>query len=98
MALKDELVNCSQEPSLKFSAEYKGKYYKMATEEYFIEFLSNPDKYIHPNAPRILPPAELLPQRISQSDVRAMFPKSFEVRGFCPVTYVDGNKRYVQIQ
>eukprot|EP00731_Ephydatia_muelleri_P001087 Em0001g1087a len=94
LALKDELVNCSQEPSLKFSAEYKGKYYKMATEEYFIEFLSNPDKYIHPNAPRILPPAELLPQRISQSDVRAMFPKSFEVRGFCPVTYVDGNKRY----
>eukprot|EP00731_Ephydatia_muelleri_P001091 Em0001g1091a len=91
LALKDELVNC---PSLKFSAEYKGKYYKMATEEYFIEFLSNPDKYIHPNAPRILPPAELLPQRISQSDVRAMFPKSFEVRGFCPVTYVDGNKRY----
>lgn len=94
LALKDELVDCSQEPSLKFSAEYKGKYYKMATQELFEEFLRNPDKYIHSNAPRTLPSPELLPQRISQSDVRAMFPKSFEARGFCPVTYIDGNRRY----
>ena len=93
LALNDELVDCSQELSLKYSAEYKEKYYKMASQEYFVEFLRSPDSYVHPNALRTLPPPELLPQRISQSEVRAMFPKSYEARGFCPVTYIDGNMR-----
>ena len=57
-------------------------------------FLSSPERFIPPGAPRPLPPPELLPQRRSHANVKAMFPKQFEIQGFCPVSYVDGNKRY----
>ena len=30
LALRGELVNCSSEPSLKYAAEFRGHYYKMA--------------------------------------------------------------------
>lgn len=56
-------------------------------------FLSAPDKFVLPGAPRALPPVELLPQKRSHADVKALFPKQFELQGYCPVTYVDGNKK-----
>lgn len=60
-------------------------------------FLEDPEKYVPPAAPHSLPPTHLLPVRRSESEVKAMFPKSFEIQGFCPVTYVEGKKRYVHI-
>ena len=59
------------------------------------EFLRAPEKYVPPHAPHSLPPPELLPARRSPSEVRAMFPKRLEIQGFCPVTYVDGKRRYM---
>ena len=60
-------------------------------------FLEDPEKYVPPAAPHSLPPTHLLPVRRSESEVKAMFPKSFEIQGFCPVTYVEGKKRYVHV-
>lgn len=75
----------------------RGKYYKMASVTELDTFLATPDRFVSPNAPRPLPPQELLPRRRSHADVKAMFPKQFEIQGFCPVSYVDGKKRYIQL-
>ena len=56
-------------------------------------FLSNPDSFVPPKAPYTLPPSHLLPKKKSSFDVKALFPKQFEINGFCPVCYVDGNKQ-----
>ena len=61
------------------------------------EFLCNPQKYVSPAAPNPLPPPDLLPIQRSECEVKAMFPKKFEIQGFCPVTYVDGKKRHVMV-
>ena len=58
-------------------------------------FLCDPEQFVAPGAPRPLPPPDLLPARRSPSEVKTMFPKRFEIQGFCPVTYVDGQRRYV---
>ena len=71
------------------------KYYKMASVTELDTFLATPDRFVPPNAPSPLPPQELLPRRRSHADVKAMFPKQFEIQGFCPVSYVDGKKRYI---
>ena len=74
---------------------YRGKYYKMASQTELDAFLSSPEKFVPPEAPHPLPPPELLPQRRSHANVKAMFPRQFEIQGFCPVSFVDGNKRYM---
>lgn len=56
-------------------------------------FLSNPDSFIPPKAPYHLPPPTDLPKKKSHIDVKSLFPKQFEVNGFCPVCYVNGNKQ-----
>ena len=73
----------------------RGKYYKMSSVTELDTFLATPDRFVPPNAPRPLPPQEQLPRRRSHADVKAMFPKQFEIQGFCPVSYVDGKKRYI---
>jgi hypothetical protein len=60
-------------------------------------FVHDPEQYVSPAAPHSLPPPHLLPVRRSESEVKAMFPKSFEIQGFCPVTYVEGKKRCVYV-
>ena len=72
----------------------RGQYYKMSGKAELEAFLHDPEQYVSPAAPHPLPPTDLLPTRRSQSEVKAMFPKSFEIQGFCPVTYVDGKRRY----
>lgn len=59
-------------------------------------FLHNPEQYVSP-APHALPPPDMLPVQRSQSEVKAMFPKKFEIQGFCPVTYVNGKRRYLHV-
>jgi adenylate/nucleoside-diphosphate kinase len=58
------------------------------------KFLAQPEKYVAPLAPRSLPPPQLLPKRRTSAEAKHMFPKPIELRGYCPVTFLDGKCRY----
>ncbi|KAM5165186.1 adenylate kinase 9 [Mantella aurantiaca] len=94
LAQRGELVDCSVTSSLQFAAEFRGHYYKMASQHELAAFLQEPELYVPPLAPRPLPPPEMLPKKLTVADVKATFPKNAEMKGYCPVTYVDGKKRY----
>ncbi|XP_036625172.1 adenylate kinase 9 isoform X1 [Trichosurus vulpecula] len=94
LAEKGELVDCSVTSSLEFSAEFRGHYYKMASKVELDKFLENPEIYVAPLAPNPLPPPELLPKRLTAAEVKNRFPKSAELQGYCPITYLDGKQRY----
>ncbi|XP_066463784.1 adenylate kinase 9 isoform X2 [Eleutherodactylus coqui] len=94
LAQRGELVDCSLTSSLQFAAEFRGHYYKMASQEELDAFLEAPEIYVPPLAPRPLPPPEMLPKKLTVADVKSKFPKTAEMKGYCPVTYVDGKKRY----
>ncbi|GAB5571790.1 adenylate kinase 9 isoform X1 [Prionailurus iriomotensis] len=89
-----ELVDCSVTESLKFAAEFRGHYYKMSSQENLNKFLQNPELYVPPLAPHPLPPADMIPKRLTLSELKSRFPKCAELQGYCPVTYQDGNHRY----
>ncbi|ORY47443.1 P-loop containing nucleoside triphosphate hydrolase protein [Rhizoclosmatium globosum] len=70
-------------PSTKFTAEYQGRFYRMAGEDELRIFLQNPAKYAYgPELP------ETLPQRRDASAL--VFPRQLELQGYCPVTFGDG--------
>ena len=48
-----------------------------------------------PLAPHPLPPDDLLPKRLTLSELKSRFPKCAELQGYCPVTYQDGKQRWV---
>ncbi|XP_036104925.1 adenylate kinase 9 [Molossus molossus] len=89
-----ELVDCSVTESLKFAAEFRGHYYKMSSQEKLNKFLENPELYVPPLAPYPLPPDDMIPKRLTVSELKKRFPKCAELQGYCPVTYQDGNQRY----
>ncbi|XP_016073041.1 PREDICTED: adenylate kinase 9 [Miniopterus natalensis] len=89
-----ELVDCSLTKSLEFAAEFRGHYYKMCSQEKLKEFLENPELYVPPLAPHPLPPANMIPKRLTLSELKEQFPKCAELQSYCPVTYKDGNQRY----
>nr|KAF6340910.1 adenylate kinase 9 [Myotis myotis] len=89
-----ELVDCSEMESLEFAAEFRGHYYKMGSQEKLNKFLENPTLYVPPLAPHPLPPADMIPKRLTLSELKKRFPKCAELHGYCPVTYQDGNQRY----
>lgn len=95
LADRGELVDCSVNSSLEFAAEFRGRYYKMASRVELELFLADPARYVPPLAPRKLPEPELLPRRRTTADVKTMFPKQIELKGYCPVTYLDGKLRLV---
>lgn len=97
LAQRGELVDCSVTSSLQFAAEFRGHYYKMASQQELAAFLLEPELYVAPLAPRPLPPLEMLPKKLTVADVKARFPKNAEMKGYCSVTYVDGKKRYEAI-
>ncbi|XP_074779446.1 adenylate kinase 9 [Athene noctua] len=94
LAEKGELVDCSVTASLQFAAEFRGRYYKMASQEELDKFLSRPEVYVPPLAPHPLPPPDMLPKKLTAADVKALFPVRAEMQGHCPVTYLDGKQRY----
>ena len=55
------------------------------------EFLSNPERYVGDIG---FPPLDCLPRKRSELEVKDMFPRQYEIQGFCPVTYIDGKKKY----
>lgn len=93
LADRGELVDCSVNPSLEFAAEFRGRYYKMASRVELELFLADPARYVPPLAPRKLPDPELLPKRRTVAEVKTMFPKQIELKGYCSVTYLDGKLR-----
>ena len=95
LADRGELVDCSVNPSLEFAAEFRGRYYKMASRVELELFLADPTRYVPPLAPRKLPDLELLPKRRTAAEVKTMFPKQIELKGYCPVTYLDGKLRWI---
>ncbi|XP_063079133.1 adenylate kinase 9 isoform X2 [Engraulis encrasicolus] len=94
LAEQHHLVDCSQDSSQLLVAEYRGHYYKMATQEGLQKFLETPERFVIPGCPYSLPPAHLLPRKLSAAQVKSRFPQQVELKGFCPVTYGDGHLRY----
>ncbi|XP_019849767.1 PREDICTED: adenylate kinase 9-like [Amphimedon queenslandica] len=87
---RGELCDCSGQLSLEYAVEYKSHYYRTAGESELKLFLSDPGSYVNPEVK--LPPD--LPCRLTEMEIKQMFPRQFEIRGFCPVTYCDGKKKY----
>nr|XP_012608625.1 adenylate kinase 9 isoform X2 [Microcebus murinus] len=94
LAETNELLDCSVTDSLEFAAEFRGHYYKMSSQEKLNKFLENPELYVPPLAPHALPSADMLPKRLTLSELKSRFPKCAELQGYCPVTYRDGQQRY----
>ena len=67
----------------------------MAGERELKEFLSHPDKYVPPIAPNKLPPSDLRPQRLTSTQAQEYMPRQIELKGFCPVTFLDNKCRCV---
>ncbi|XP_004372514.2 adenylate kinase 9 isoform X1 [Trichechus manatus latirostris] len=89
-----ELFDCSLTKSLEFAAEFRGHYYKMDSQEKLNKFLENPELYVPPLAPYPLPSPDMIPKRLTLSELKCRFPKCAELQGYCPVTYQDGKQRY----
>lgn len=95
LALRGELIDCSTNCTLDLAAEFRGHYYKLAGPTELKQFLDDPEKFVPPLAPRKLPPKEMLPIRRYGSEVKAS--QTIEVKGYCPVTFLDGKCRYEAI-
>ncbi|XP_043962483.1 adenylate kinase 9 isoform X2 [Gambusia affinis] len=94
LALHYHLVDCSETADLTHAAEYKKLYYRLCGGNHLEIFLSNPDKFLAPCCPYNLPEPHLLPRKLTELQVKNRFPQQVELKGFCPVTYKDGNQRY----
>ncbi|XP_032398949.1 adenylate kinase 9 isoform X3 [Etheostoma spectabile] len=94
LALHQHLVDCSEIAALTHAAEYRGHYYKMCGEDHLERFLTTPDQFVTPGCPHTLPPPQLLPRKLTEIQVKNKFPQQVEMKGFCPVTYLDGKQRY----
>ncbi|KAK3516708.1 hypothetical protein QTP70_022501 [Hemibagrus guttatus] len=93
LALHKHLVDCSFDTSLELAAEFKRRYYKMASREYLEKFLEAPEQFVPPNCPHKMPLPELLPRKLSAGQVKSRFPQQVEFKGYCPVTYLEGQQR-----
>ncbi|XP_077409567.1 adenylate kinase 9 isoform X2 [Vanacampus margaritifer] len=94
LALHDHLLDCSESASLMYAAEYNRRYFKMCSRPHLESFLDDPDQFVSPGCPRPLPAAERLPRKLTAEQVTGRFPQQIEMKGFCPVTYLDGKLRY----
>ncbi|KAJ8355677.1 hypothetical protein SKAU_G00184710 [Synaphobranchus kaupii] len=94
LALTSQLVDCSHSLSLELVAQFHGRYYKMASKEFLEKFLESPEQYTVPGCPRPLPPPHLLPKSLTGPEVKARFPQQVQMKGYCPVTFLDGQQRY----
>uniref|UniRef100_UPI003AAF6DC3 adenylate kinase 9 n=1 Tax=Centroberyx gerrardi TaxID=166262 RepID=UPI003AAF6DC3 len=94
LALHHHLLDSSDTASLALAAEYRGHYYKMCCGDHLERFLATPDQFVVPGCPYTLPQPHLLPRKLTEVQVKNRFPQQVEMKGFCPVTYLDGKQRY----
>uniref|UniRef100_A0AAY4DP69 Nucleoside-diphosphate kinase n=1 Tax=Denticeps clupeoides TaxID=299321 RepID=A0AAY4DP69_9TELE len=94
LALHHHLVDCSGRASFRLVAEYRKCYYRMASAEFLQKFLESPERFVLPACPHPLPPPHLLPRKLSEVQVKRHFPQQVEMKGYCPVTFGDGQLRY----
>ena len=57
-------------------------------------FLEDPEKYAPLEPRKLPPPPNRRPHRRTAAEAKAMAPKPVEFAGYCPVTYLDGGKRF----
>ncbi|XP_054876008.1 adenylate kinase 9 [Poeciliopsis prolifica] len=94
LALYYHLVDSSETADLTHAVEYKKLYYRLCGGNHQEIFLLNPDEFLAPYCPYNLPEAHLLPRKLTELQVKNKFPQQLELKGFCPITYKDGNQRY----
>ncbi|TSN30253.1 Adenylate kinase 9 [Bagarius yarrelli] len=94
LALHKHFVDCSFDNSMQFAVEFRRCYYRIASREYLEKFLKTPEQFVPPNCPHKLPHHQLLPRKLNAGQVKSRFPQQVELKGFCPVTYLEGQKRY----
>lgn len=69
----------------------------MAGPEELKIFLEDPERFA-PVEPKKLPPApNRRPHKLTAPEAKALFPKPVEFASYCPVTYLNGGKRYCSI-
>lgn len=66
----------------------------MASRKYLEKFLEAPEQFLAPICPHKLPLPQFLPRKLSAGEVRSRFPQQVELKGYCPVTYLEGQQRY----
>lgn len=71
-----------------------GQYYRMAGPKELELFLEDPEKYAPLEPKKLPPPPNRRPHRRTAAEVKALAPKPVEFAGYCPVTYLDGGKRF----
>ncbi|XP_026196504.1 adenylate kinase 9 isoform X2 [Anabas testudineus] len=94
LALHRHLMDCSEIAALTHAAEYRGKYYKMCGEDHLKKFLATAEEFVTPGCPYTLPQPHLLPRKLTEFQVKNKFPQQVEMKGYCPVSYLDGKQRY----
>uniref|UniRef100_A0A673AN11 Adenylate kinase 9 n=2 Tax=Sphaeramia orbicularis TaxID=375764 RepID=A0A673AN11_9TELE len=94
LALDCHLMDCSETADLTHAAVYRRRYYKMCSKVHLAQFLTTPDQFVAPDCPHTLPQPHLLPRKLTEVELKNRFPQQVEMRGFCPVTYLDGKQRY----
>ncbi|KAJ3325576.1 adenylate kinase [Boothiomyces sp. JEL0866] len=68
----------------EFMAEYKGQFYSMYSKDALQLFLLEPEKYLAKDLP------SALPTRRSKDELKTLFPKQIQLKGYCPVTFKEG--------
>ena len=74
-------------------ALYRGKFYWLSSAEALCTFTTTPDPEQYASVP--VPAA--LPKRRGSLDVRSLFPKQLELRGYCPVALTLGDCTYESV-
>ncbi|KAJ3312582.1 adenylate kinase [Boothiomyces sp. JEL0838] len=72
------------ENTYEFMAEYKGQFYSMYSNDALQQFLEEPEKYLAKSLP------SALPARRSKDELKLLFPKQIQLKGYCPVTFKEG--------
>lgn len=78
----DELVQGCE--NSRFVAEFRNQFYRMSGAIELEKFVENPAKYASGEN------LTCIPHLVLPNEVNSMFPKQIEIKGYCPVSFVEG--------